>query len=114
METIYNVEWDEKLIKVTRNDTINGLSFSVALNGVAYDMTGMRLDADIKDMGGTTIQTISTAGTSPLIVISTSTFSISPVAFANVGMFKMNVRLTNGAVVSTILRAKFEISEDIK
>lgn len=108
----YNVQYSENDIEIVRNDTID-ISYSVSLNGVAYDMTGKRIDMKVKDSAGTTIKTLSTHGTSPAITISTTTFRVQTTAFTAVGTFRYDVQLTSGSTVMTIQRGNIYVVEDI-
>jgi hypothetical protein len=110
--TVFNVEPYEQFIQVTHGDTID-LSFSVALNAVAYDMTGMQLDMKIKNKKGTSVKTLSSAGTSPAITISTTTFNISTTAFADAGMYDYDIQLTDGSDVMTIMYGKIDVTKQI-
>ena len=108
----YNVEPAEDFIYVTLGDTIN-LSYSVDLNDVAYDMTGMRLDMIIRNKKKTAVKTLSSAGTSPAITISTTTFNISTTAFAAGGTYDFDVQLTDGADVMTIMTGQIIVQKQI-
>ncbi len=108
----YNVQYDEADIEIVRNDTID-LSYSVALNGVAYDMTGKQIDMKIKDSSGTTVKTLSSAGTSPAITISTSTFRIQTTAITKADIYRYDIQLTSGSTVMTIQRGNINVVEDI-
>jgi hypothetical protein len=112
MTTIYNIEWDDVNIIVTKGDTID-LSFSVALNAVAYDMTGMVLDMIIKELDNTVVRTLASDGTSPAITISTSTFNISTTAFPSVGRLKYDIQLTDGTDIMTIAKGNIIVLEEI-
>jgi hypothetical protein len=111
VDTIWNVEWTSKKIIVTVNDTTDN-SFSVALNDVAYDMTGMTLNMIIKGPHGNI--TLSSGGTSPAITISTTTFNVIIPSFTGVGIYDYNVKLIDGTDISTIMKGKIEVREDEK
>lgn len=108
----YNVQYDETDIEIVRNDTID-LSYSVALNGVAYDMTGKQIDMKIKNDAGTTIKTLSSAGASPAITISTTTFRVQTTAMTTAGIYRYDIQLTSGSTVMTIQRGNIFVVEDI-
>jgi len=61
-----NVDYDKDPIYIVQGDGWD-MSFSVAQNGVAYDMTGMQVDINVEDQVGNVIKAISSAGTSPEI-----------------------------------------------
>ena len=108
----YNVQYSENDIEIVRNDTID-ISYSVTLNGVAYDMTGKQVDMKIKDSSGTTIKTLSSAGVSPAITISISTFRVQTTALTTAGTYRYDVQLTSGSTVNTIQRGNIYVVEDI-
>lgn len=84
MSTIYNVQAAEVDIVVIKGDTPD-VSFSVDLNAATYDLTGKQLDMKIKKFDGTVVKTLSSAGASPAITISTDTFNIKTTAFTDAG-----------------------------
>ena len=106
----YNVQYEELDIDIIAGDTIS-LTYSVYLNDALYDMSGMRLDAIIRNDVGTAIKTLSSSGDSPAITISTSTFNISTTAITTPGWYKYAVQLTNGTTVSTILKGNMIIED---
>jgi hypothetical protein len=108
METIYNVEFDEKTVIVTLGDTLD-ITLSVTKNAVAQDLTGMQIDMIIRDFLGNTIESLSSAGTSPKITISTSTFNFKPSIFTAGGMFYSAVKLTNGSDINAIMKTTFVV-----
>jgi hypothetical protein len=110
--TVYNIEPAEQFIMITLGDTID-LSFSVLLNIVAYDMTGMQLDMKIKNKKGTAIKTLSSAGTSPAITISTTTFNISTTPFSDAGVYDYDIQLTDGTDIMTIMFGKINVENQI-
>ena len=108
----YNVEYQTTDIEVVQDNTID-LSYSVELNDVAYDMTGMQLDIQVrtKDVANTLVISWSSAGTSPVITISTNIYNIYAVGIADVGKYEYDVKLTSGSDVSTIQRGNFYVIE---
>jgi|WetSurMetagenome_2_1015567.scaffolds.fasta_scaffold00103_58 hypothetical protein len=113
MSKAFNIGSARIDISAIAGDTID-MSFSVAFNGVAYDMTGMQLDMKIVyELSGITERTLSSAGTSPALTISTSTFNILTTPFINPGVYKYDLQLTNGTVVSTIGGGDIEILPQI-
>lgn len=112
MQTIYNIEWEDVNIIATKGDTID-ISFSVYNNGVAYDMTGMVLDMIIKELENTVIRTLASDGVNPAITVSTSTFNIVASAFENIGRYKYDIQITDGAYIKTIQKGNIIIVDEI-
>jgi len=110
-ELIYNAEPTWLDIEITKGDTIN-MSFSVAINGVAYDMSGMQLDILIKDRIGATTKTLSSAGVGPAITISTSSYNITTTAMPAIGIYKYDVQLTDGTDITTIQKGNILVTEE--
>lgn len=108
----YNVQAEIEDIIVTAGDTID-MSFSVYKNDVLYNMTGMQLDIHILDSNGTSIKDLSSAGGSPAITISTTSFNISTSAITTVGKYFYDVQLTSSGVVNTIRKGNFIIQKQI-
>jgi hypothetical protein len=114
MEDVYNVEWDEKYLIVTKGDTID-LSFSVAVSGVAYDMTGMQIDMRINDKDGTTLKSLSTSGTSGFpaeITISTTTFNVTTAGLSKVGLYLFDAQIKDGTDIITFLKGNINVMEE--
>jgi len=109
--TIYNVQPAEVDIIVTKGDTPD-ISFSVDLNAATYDLTGKQLDMKIKKLDGTVVKTLSSAGVSPAITISTDTFNIKTTAFTEEGVFKYDLQLTSGTDVYTMMKGKLIVKEE--
>lgn len=68
-----NIEYETISTSIVIGDTLDQ-TFSVTLNGVAFDMTGKQIDMSVSKIGET--KSWSSAGTSPAITISTSTINI--------------------------------------
>ena len=81
----------------------------VLCNAAAYSMTGSQIDIIISDNSGV-IQTLSTAGGSPLITIANSELTISPTAFTNKGKYKFYMRQTVGTTIIPIMKGNWLIS----
>jgi hypothetical protein len=107
---IYAVEAFTEDIVYTAGDVVP-ISLIIAQNGVAFSMAGMQLDIDIKDGSGTVLFSLSSAGGSPKIVISTSTMTILPDAYTIVGRYKYDIQLTNGSYIMTIGRGNWIIRQ---
>jgi hypothetical protein len=112
MPTVYNVEWDEVNIIATKGDTID-VSFSVVLNGTAYNMTGMVLDMIIKELDNTVVRTLASDGLTPAITIATSTFNVTTTPFTLTGRLKYDVQLTDGTDIMTIQKGNIMIVEEV-
>jgi len=112
MANVFNVEPDEKVLCFTQGDTID-VSFSVALNGGTYDIAGMQLDLDVIKRGAL-YRTFSSAGTSPEITISTSTFNVSGLGFADRGRYEFFLHLTDGSVTEMITRGDIIVNKRTK
>jgi hypothetical protein len=86
----------------------------VALNGVAYDMTGMALNMVIRNKKGTAVKTLSsTYSVGANITISTSTFNISTTAFTDGGLYDFDLQLTDGTDIMTIMVGKILVEKQI-
>jgi hypothetical protein len=107
----YLVEAQKKNIYITQNDT-SPLSYSVALNGVAHDMTGMQLDMTVINYAGVVIKSWSSAGGTPAITISTTTFSIAVDAFTDIGVYKYDLQLTDGSDIMTIMKGRILVTNE--
>jgi hypothetical protein len=108
----YNIQYSENDIEIVRNDTID-FAYTVTLNGVACNLTGKRIDIKVKDKSGTVVKTLSSAGTSPAIVISTSIFRVQTSPITVTGVYRYDVQLTTGSVIETIQRGIINVIEDI-
>ena len=107
-----NVDYDRHNITIVKGDTLY-ITYGVELNDVAYDMSGMQLDMKIKDSSGTTILTLSSAGTSPAITISTTSFTIDSTGFTTVGWYSYDLQLTTSGKEYTIAKGRFRSETEI-
>jgi hypothetical protein len=108
----FNVDYDSINIKIVAGDTWSQ-SFTVKRNNVPYDMTGMQLDLEVKDEDDVSIMELSSAGTSPALTISTTSFSIYQLAaFDTVGKYYYDLQLTNSGKVSTICRGYITVIKE--
>lgn len=101
-----NVDYDKFNLEIVSGDTWNQ-TFTVIHNGVAYDMTGMQLDIEVKNADGSVAASASSGGLSPTIFIAGSSFNIYVAAPFNVTektKYEFDVQLTNGTTISTIAR----------
>lgn len=102
----YNVEPHKENMYFTQGDSID-YSDSVALNSVAFDMTGMQLDLEVYRRG-VLYRSFSSedSATHPVIeatiTISTTTYNISDTGFADLGRFEYYLFLTDGTDVMMI------------
>ena len=108
----YNVEADINDIVVTEGDTLD-MSWTVYLNDVAYDMSGMQLDMDIKTKYGTVLDSFSSAGGSPEITISTTSLNITAIISLSTGVYRYDIQLTDGTNIKTIRKGNFIVQNQI-
>ena len=107
-----NVDYDKINIDVIEGDTLD-MTFSVLYNNAPYDMTGMRMDIEVKDEDDVLIATLSTADIPPSITIATYTFRMYKENFIGVvGRYFYDVQLTNGTKVSTICRGRLRVIKE--
>lgn len=112
MGTDYMVKAQVKNIYITEGDT-REMAYSAYLNGVLYDLTGMQLDMDILDCSSRlNYRSLSSAGVSPKITISTTSFYIQFDAFT-AGKYTYDIQLTNGTDIMTILKGKIIVTNQI-
>lgn len=108
----FNVDYDTVNVKIVQNDTWSQ-TFTVKRNNVAYDMSGAQLDIEVKDEDDVSVLAISSAGTSPAITISGSSFTIlQNEAFDTVGKYYYDVQLTEGTKVSTVCRGAITVIKE--
>ena len=108
----FNVDYDTINVRIIQGDTWSQ-TFSVERNKVAYDMTGAQLDIEVKDEDDVSVLSISSAGTSPAITISGSSFTIlQDAAFDTVGKYYYDVQLTEGTKVSTVCRGRITVIKE--
>jgi hypothetical protein len=112
MELSYNVEATYLDIHLTKGDTID-MSFSVAMNDVAYDLTGMQIDFIIKNRLGVAIKTLSSAGGSSAITIYLNTYTVITTAITTIGIYKYDVQVTDGSNIMTIQKGNVLVTEEI-
>jgi hypothetical protein len=83
------------------------------LNDQSYTLTGKQLDMKIKKFDGAIVKTLSSAGTSPAITISSDTFNIKTTAFTETGTFKYDIQVTTSGDIYTIMTGKLIVKEEI-
>ena len=106
---VKNVDYDTINIDVVQGDTLD-MTFTVWYNNALYDMTGMQLDAEIKDDDDVVVATLTTEGASPSITIASATFRMYMEEFIlTTGTYYYDIQLTNGTMVSTICRGKMRV-----
>lgn len=101
----YNVKAVTVDLIVTLGDSIS-MTFDTTINGVDYFFTGKQVDMKIKRFDDTELQSLSSAGASPKIVLSGKQFTISPVAITETGPFKYDIQVTDNGNVSTFMKGK--------
>jgi uncharacterized membrane protein len=108
-----NVDYDRINLEIVQNDTWKQ-TFSVKKNSVLLDLTGMRLDIEVKDEDDVDVLVMSTVGLAPTIAIVTTSFTINqPAAFDTVGKYYYDIQLTDlTGVVSTICRGYVKVIKE--
>ena len=109
--TAYNVQAAQVDIIVTEGDTIN-MTFSVTENDVAYDMTGMTIEIDVRKNNGTLIRTFSTTVASVVITVDQFTI-VSVTPFSTAGRYKYDVQVTDGTEILTIMKGNFIVQREV-
>lgn len=108
--TAYNVETHVEPLVITEGDTPNW-TFSVTLNDVAYDMTGMTINMHVRDKWDNLIASYSTASE---ITIATSSFNITSVTpFTKANRYRYDIQVTDGTDIMTIAKGLFIIQKEI-
>lgn len=112
MVMVKNVDYDKINISIIEGDTLDK-SWSVYYNNALYDMTGMQLDMEVKDEDDVLVATLTSAGASPSITITTSTMRLYKDNFiGTAGNYFYDIQLTNGTKVSTICRGKVKVIKE--
>ena len=111
-EVDYNAKPAYRDIEITKGDTFNK-SYSVAVNGVAYDLTGTIIDMTIRDRLGVATKTLASDGATPAITIYSNTYTIATAAFAIVGIYKYDVQLTEGTIITTFQKGNILVTDEI-
>jgi hypothetical protein len=107
----YNVEADVVDLIFTQCDTID-MSFSVYLNDVLYDMTGMQLDMQVRKTNGDLVRSFTSSGGTPAITIATTTFNIYSTGFTRAFTYNYDVQLTDGADIMTIMKGRVIVKKE--
>lgn len=108
---VYNIQPAEVNIEITKGDSFN-IAFAVALNSVAYPLTGKQLDMMVKKVG-TIVKTLSSVGSSPAITIIAEQFIINTSPFTEVGTFKYDIQITDNGIIQTFQKGLIIVSEEI-
>lgn len=107
-----NVDYDTINIDVVQGDTLD-MTFTVWYNNALYDMTGMRMDIEVKDDDDVVVATLTTEVPAPSITIATYTFRMYMENFIlTTGTYYYDIQLTNGTKVSTICRGKMRVIKE--
>lgn len=110
---VYNVEAAIIDLFFTKGDTINLTFDDITLNGVAYDMTGFRIDIHVRRKDGLLIRSFSTAGGSPEISIVTDSFTIySTTAFDKAGDYEYDVQVFDLTNTYTIIKGNLYVEKE--
>ncbi len=113
MASVYNVGVSEVDLFFTKGDTINLTFDDITKNGVAYDMTGFKIDIHVRELGGTLLRAFTTTGASPEISISTDSFTIySLTGFTAVGKYKYDVQVNDGTDTLTIIKGNLFVEAE--
>ena len=109
----YNSEIEIEDITVTVGETID-LTFNFYENDVLTDLTGQQLDAHVETSSGTIIKDWSTAGASPKITISTSSYNITDLTpFTSRGRYFYDIKKTDGTDIKVIRKGGFNVLNNI-
>ena len=107
-----NVDYDTINIDVVQGDTLD-MTFTVWYNNALYDMTGMRMDIEVKDDDDVVVATLTTEVPAPSITIAAYTFRMYMENFIlTTGTYYYDIQLTNGTKVSTICRGKMRVIKE--
>jgi hypothetical protein len=107
-----NVKAAEVDIIVFAGDAIE-MTFETALNGSDYSFVGKQVDMKIKRFDGTELQSLSSAGASPLIALSGKLFTISPAAITEVSIFEYDTQITDAGKPYTFMKGKVIVKKSI-
>jgi len=107
-----NVDYDTINIDVVQGDTLD-MTFTVWYNNALYDMTGMRMDIEVKDEDDDVVATLTTEAPATSITIATSSFRMYMENFIlTTGTYYYDIQLTNGTKISTICRGKMRVIKE--
>jgi len=110
---VYNVEAAQIDLFFTKGDTINLTFDDITKNGVAYDMTGFKIDIHVRRTDGLLIRSLSTAGASPEVSIITDSFTMySNTAFDKVGNYVYDVQVFDGTDTLTIMKGNLYVQSE--
>lgn len=108
----YNVESAKADIVFKVADTID-ISYDVYKNGVLYDMTGMQLDIKFRRKDGLLVKNFSSAGISPAIIISTTSYNLKATGFLVPDVLDYDIQITDGTDIFTIQEGTAYIKKEI-
>ena len=110
---VKNVDYDKINIDVVQGDTLD-LTFSLWRNGSLYDLTGARIDMEVKDNKDELITTLTSQYPTPSIMINAATFRLYKEDFISiVGRYNYDIQITEGTKVSTVCRGKIRVTKEI-
>jgi hypothetical protein len=107
-QAIYN-------ISAIRNDTWQGVSFAVTVNGVAADLTGSKITMNIADENGNIIKTIDNDTIGGITLTTAGAFSVDsfiPVFAEGKYDYDIQILFLSGTV-KTYIKGKFCLVGDI-
>jgi hypothetical protein len=108
---IYPAKWFTEDIECIVNTNVP-MILAMYCGGAAYSMTGTQIDLIVKDKAGNVIQSLSSAGTTPLIVIANDELTISPAAFTLAGRFKFYLKQTSGTTTIPLGKGNWIITNE--
>jgi len=112
MTVVYNAKPASLDIEITKGD-IFSKTFSVAVNDIAYDLTGSVIDIIIKNKLGVATKTLASDGATPAITIYANTYTILTSAFTVAGIYKYDVQLTEGTLITTFQKGNVLVTDEI-
>lgn len=107
---VYNVEAAIVDLFFTRGDSINLTFDDITRNGVAYDMTGFRIDVHVRRYDRLLIREFSTV--TGEITIATDSFTIDDDGFDTEGIYKYDVQVFDGTHTLTIMKGLLYVEEE--
>lgn len=112
MTLIKNVDYADDDLEFVQGDT-KPLTLTVSLNGVAYDMTGMQVDMQVRSQDDRLIKSLTSAGASPEITILVDTLTIEHGGFTERGIFDYDAQVTDlSGYISTFMAGKLIVKKE--
>ena len=111
MTLVKNVDCAIVDLEFTQGDTID-MTFTVELNDVAYDMTGMQVDVHFRRQDGVLVKELTSAGLTAEITILTNTMTWLDDGFDYSDTLEYDVQTTDAGVVKTIMKGRAIIKKE--